>query len=794
MQTLTATQYHADIRLRECLHTAPGGVLPAAKIQSWRRFFEAQFQAAGLSVLTPLEERMLWYHLIQQESGRAVEEYWAFAEEVEAAYHLQQLYLIPLKVIQSITTPERLFFARLVSAFERELALQQRHTFLQALAKVEGDFGPVELYGFVDFPPLYRAVLTRCFSEVIEQDYALKPHFRASVLQAPDALTEFQAALLHIEAQWRANPQQRFALVVNPSVLSPQRVQAHLQRQPFAPPYRLSQRPALVDEPSFLFVEDYFKALVATDLALFSRVLTSPYLGVKPHERALWDQKLREKASRTLAAADFFQHLTQVSAGESLQLPVLATWQTTAEHLPEKASLAGWGQLFAPILTCCGEAGLRIAKTLEALSSAPGSFSLDEALEWLRFVASSSYASVSQNEVPAVHIVGYLEAVDLPVDAVWILGASEAHLPARPKRSAFLSEALLTEYGVPATLEEASRYTRKLLAAIQGERALTVSFVGQEEGLPQALSRLFEPLDQLPLPSRPLQVAPALEWFEDNAAPPMQPAEVIRGGTQILKDQAACPFRAFAHFRLKTKALSPGEDFLSPLQKGLVVHRALELFWGEVHTQAALLAFSETALQKQLSTSISRSLKEASLRLPKQWASLYITLEHERLMQLLTTWLQLEKSRPAFKVIAREASQIVHLAGMLFHVRLDRVDAVGEAQQMVIDYKTGEVHAADWFAPRLNEPQLPLYAIIGEHHAVAYACLKPGKMGFFGVAMDQSLSFANIQKSARPWSDEQHTWCTKLETLAQEFTQGHAAVDPMPGACVYCDLAALCRI
>jgi RecB family exonuclease len=155
-------------------------------------------------------------------------------------------------------------------------------------------------------------------------------------------------------------------------------------------------------------------------------------------------------------------------------------------------------------------------------------------------------------------------------------------------------------------------------------------------------------------------------------------------------------------------------------------------------------------------------------------------LESGRLKARIKAWLEIEKTRPEFTVIAREASAVLSLAALLFHLRLDRVDKLADGSRVVIDYKTGEVNPKDWFQDRLEAPQLPMYAVLGQYTSVFYASLKAGKMGLFGA---EHLTAEQLEK-----------WRTQLERLAIEFKEGFAVVAPSPTACQYCHLQAMCRI
>ena len=69
-----------------------------------------------------------------------------------------------------------------------------------------------------------------------------------------------------------------------------------------------------------------------------------------------------------------------------------------------------------------------------------------------------------------------------------------------------------------------------------------------------------------------------LETFEDRKAPPVSPGKV-RGGTRVLADQAACPFRAFAKWRLSAEELEEPESGLDPRDRGKLLHALMREIW-----------------------------------------------------------------------------------------------------------------------------------------------------------------------------------------------------------------------
>src|SRR5207244_12527838 len=78
-----------------------------------------------------------------------------------------------------------------------------------------------------------------------------------------------------------------------------------------------------------------------------------------------------------------------------------------------------------------------------------------------------------------------------------------------------------------------------------------------------------------------------LESLEDSKAPPVQ-VKQVRGGTRVLADQAACPFRAFARWRLAAEALEQPTPGLAAMQRGALLPDLLKYLWGSLRNSKAL--------------------------------------------------------------------------------------------------------------------------------------------------------------------------------------------------------------
>jgi ATP-dependent helicase/nuclease subunit B len=297
-----------------------------------------------------------------------------------------------------------------------------------------------------------------------------------------------------------------------------------------------------------------------------------------------------------------------------------------------------------------------------------------------------------------------------------------------------------------------------------------------------------------------LRGAGALESVADGRLPP---PVTPRGGTALLSDQAACPFRAAARHRLRADTLDEPAFGPTVLDRGTVTHAALQRIWAALgdsdslhrHDDAALGALVQEAVDAELRT----LAREAPQRLPEPLRA----LEQERLCTLLLDWLALERQRPPFAVEHTEHKAELEVHGLLLRIRPDRVDRLADGRRLVIDYKTGRPGAGPWADPRPDDVQLLLYAqCYADVAAVAYARLRTGECGFQGVAADEGVADgirAFERQSAlqdfKTWRDLLQDWDRRIKALAAELLDGVAVVQPKNAqACQRCNLHSLCRV
>ena len=427
-------------------------------------------------------------------------------------------------------------------------------------------------------------------------------------------------------------------------------------------------------------------------------------------------------------------------------------------------------------------------------------------------------ATVFQPKTPhdSIQVVGPLEAVGGQFDALWICGAQRGVLPVRPRVEPFLPAAIQKSLGM-ADIDEAA-LTEEACTLLQvwfaGSREVTASFHRVDQGLQQHASALLSgkvsEADTSWFPPARWAGQLQLELAPEDPSLPLDATETT-GGTSLIRDQAACPFRAFARHRLNLPSLQPIQIGISASERGAFLHEALFRLWRQIETSYALASLSPSAEKKLIEEAVTAAMQQTEnaceargYSLRERVGSACWQLEQQLCVDLLGQWLGHERERSAsFRVVEMEQNQTLQVEGLSLTLRPDRIDELEDGRRAVIDYKTRAPSRTHWLGERPQQPQLPLYSLLEPKiQGIAFAELSTSDPAQF-IALGEDLGLAKgdgksleqqTRSIAATWPELVAQWETSLQQLAGEFMAGEAAVNPQPGACDYCDLASLCRI
>lgn len=580
-------------------------------------------------------------------------------------------------------------------------------------------------------------------------------------------------------------------------------------------------------------------ALLALELAAgpvrwttISALLRSPFFAGAEQEsgnRARLDARLRRRGREQISLGDLHYHAGQagcpalhraVDQCRSLleQIGGRYSAATQAGRIGDWLRALGWshGRTLSSDEYQTASAWWDLLGEFAQLDAYAGKLTWQQALTQLQRLAGDKLFQPQSANAP-VQILGLLEATGMQFDRLWIMGLHDGVWPASPRPHPLLPIPLQRQYDLPhATAEReldfARRTTQRLL------RSAPVSVISWPQRQGDAELRISPLLADLPRVGDEGQsatpdlmhylyaTAPALEIYSDDPPPAWHSDETLRGGTAVLKNQAACPFRAFAEHRLHAKALDEPLPGLDAAGRGALVHEVMRAVWGELGDQAALLALDSNAQAQLAGRCVETALTEWETRHAGSLLARFREVESARLQALVNDWLQIDRQRAPFSVAVREHEQPIDIKGIHMRGRIDRLDRLADGRCLIIDYKTGKVDPKAWLDERPDDPQLPLYALAQQKQlsGLAFAQVRIGDLKYAGVAdrdgvatgIETISNWKHSPSGCETLPDLLDYWHTQLGTLARSFIAGDSDVDPKQRqqTCRFCPQYTLCRI
>ena len=676
--------------------------------------------------------------------------------------------------------------------------------------------------------------------ELIQTRTAPDATIRRLALSDPQA--EIHAAAAWAVARLKENPDARLALVVPDLATRLDAVRRTFDdlllpagrsdlRPPAQRPYNISLGRPLAELP---LIHD---ALLALRLAVhglafdaLSTLLRSPFIGNGESEhlaRGALDVALREQP-----LAHFPAHRLQWLARRSC--PRLAEDLAAAvDALAGKAaSPAVWSGRIRDALSAFGWPGERgldsdefqqaeafrnLVDALPALTTVEPRMDAGRALACL---GEETRATTFQARTPAarIQIMGLLEADGQQFDGLWISGMTDLQLPRPAEPHPLLPVALQRRHAMPHAsaereLDFATRLLDRLLAAAP---EVILSWPHQDEDRELLPSPLILPIAECrreDIGAAPLSILheewlgrQALERLDDACGLPLGAGEA-GGGSWLLVDQAACPFRAYAHHRLDAAGRHrPRARALGAIPRQPDACRTRSLL--ERHGQPGRVAGKRHRSPRWTNRrSGGRSPDQGRRRPFRQTA-------RPGGVAPAATSRRLARGRAPTHALQRRGDRErrrVDIAGLHLNILADRIDLLDDGTLVIIDYKTGRASRDGWFADRLFEPQLPLYALTAIDpgrdataavSAVSFASLRASDNRFIGTAAADGLLARGIRDSTRPpaWRPEDwpallEHWREELDRWPARFCQGLGARPSIQkGRLRMCDLGDLCRI
>ncbi|EKE06300.1 MAG: hypothetical protein ACD_19C00018G0001 [uncultured bacterium] len=565
-------------------------------------------------------------------------------------------------------------------------------------------------------------------------------------------------------------------------------------------------------------------------LETFSRFLLSPYITgaeTEKSERAFFNLQLKQSNYFQLTVSDIKQLAKKYTKNIPLLIKTLQKWQEFFSQLQNKILFPSeWMQIFAQTLQILGWPGennltdlestaikyfTKLLQDIAATNLITGKIPYKKTLQILHdFIIHTTLQPEHEIDAP-INIFGTLEAAGINFDYLWIMGLDQESWPPAPHPNPFISFEIQKKFLIPHASAERELHFCEMLIKRYKRSAKEIIF----SHIKQIEDRIIEPsslianipeilIDDLNLAKtitweQKIHRSQKLETLDIDPAPKLTPNETIHGSSRLIELQSLCPFQAFMEFRLATKEPIKLEPGISKINRGIIVHGALEHFWQKVRTQQNLCQLEPTQLQKAINDSLEYSLKK--LELPP---SLY-KLEKQCLIPLLTGLLEIEKSRQPFEVIATEKTIQINLSSIQIKIRIDRIDQLTNGNTLLIDYKTGKNLPSifDWFGPRPKNIQLPLYSVaLRSIQGLALVQINVGSLKFKEISLEELLFglrtigvAENNLRSNITWDELIEHWRSILTKLASDFAAGEASPTPLsPQVCKKCSFGPVCRV
>lgn len=586
----------------------------------------------------------------------------------------------------------------------------------------------------------------------------------------------------------------------------------------------LSQCPLVMD--AFLILNFADGEISCGDL---SRLLRSPFIFGSSQEnasRASLDAYIRKSVGERTISLDTLIRKTREFNACPILIDALEAFRRKLDHLPTKQSPQQWTDEFQALLSAVGwsrheqmnsdefQQLERLNETMTAfqmLGQVQASVTLHEAIGSLHNIAQETLFQPHGSDAP-IQILGILETAGLELDHLWLMGMSDDAWPAAAAPNPLLPISIQRSLGLPHAspqreLEYAETITRRLLSSAgevvvshsetDGKNQLRVSplvaHIDTKSGDELGVVAISD-LSHIGFGSA------ELEEVVDNSAPQLPVGTHLSGGSRLLADQSACPFRAFANHRLGATVIEEPVSGVDARTKGIITHQILQKVWEQIEGHDRLTAMDDSELRQLVEQEVSKEISKIRSDRPKTFVPRFVDIEQQRVSGLILAWLEFERLREPFKVVSLEQKQSVDIGGLQLNVIADRIDELSDHSQLIIDYKTKkrqDLSCKGWLEPRIEEPQLPLYATTTAANitGVFLAGVNRASMGFKGVSEEAGV-VPDIKAFPDDWDSLKAEWKQSLELLAQEILQGRAEVMPKDSNkdCTYCPLPALFRI
>ncbi|MEJ6534136.1 PD-(D/E)XK nuclease family protein [Pseudoalteromonas lipolytica] len=459
---------------------------------------------------------------------------------------------------------------------------------------------------------------------------------------------------------------------------------------------------------------------------------------------------------------------------------------------------------------------------LTGLDAHTGAITKELALRLINQYTSNTLVTPKSKGSP-VNVLGTLEAAGLDFDYIWVLDCNNNVFPAKAEPNACLPQSIQIKNKTPhSSGEREHEFTNKLFKRYRTScDELYTSYTAEDEyGTKEPafiLTAADADIDADSIIDHDLICYKEASFqrfsthsVNNDIGPLSTNNNMIPGGVAVLDLMSLCPMQAVTKNRLKVGEHKP--NFTMGLyggERGEMIHNALEAMWSEIielakkrgaPTHSDQLHSMEPVDVKSM---IERAVDIAFFWLDRDDISQEL-IEQERMQMAstLTQWIEIEKARDKFNVLAMEKSDFVVLGDFKIKIRKDRLDSVVNSaninKTLALDYKSSEESCTSALSKNIDKSQLPLAVLSEGANGVGYLNVIPHSSNISGLTDDESLEmFKPIDKhrtqAPKEWDELKGWWRDMLAERVKQYAQGYTSYTPSAKACAYCVKRSLCE-
>ncbi len=455
-----------------------------------------------------------------------------------------------------------------------------------------------------------------------------------------------------------------------------------------------------------------------------------------------------------------------------------------------------------------------------------------EFYSFLTHIAAGKITQISASEDAGIQILGLIESRGLDFDKLYVLGLDDRALPQPVRPLPFLdtSERKLVQGGTPEAQYEFGLKTFSNLIACAPD--VTLLRAEQEDSKPLTPSPFWpkgETAKYLDIWSDPGPAWMRANWLrsayeglksnvisarasiyskEDSLLDPKILPEKISASN--IETAIICPFRFLLDVILKIEPLEEMRPVISPMERGIRIHRILASFTNKVRKGDFHLERDREKAITLLSKCVDEVLKDVADQ--PQWdVERRLLLSEGSPPGILLSWLDAETRhrQNGWKCIAEEADfKGLKYDGWSFPLggRIDRIDYHKDAGLICWDYKTGNYPNQKDILERLTAPQLPVY-LLAMHTGKIPAMDKYTDQethlsaGYIQLKTPAQVKMHPIKEIDFKWDESLNKWVKIIADIGKIFQKGDFRANPYPVsnienreiACENCPFLTLCE-